>query len=456
MLVVKCLLVISLVRINFLIDDMGNFKQKIRQLALHEGLMKYAKNTSWLMGEKILRMFVGLFVGIWVARYLGPEQFGLLSYAQSFVFLFTAIATLGLDSIVVRELVHDDSQRDVLLGTSFVLKLVGVLFVFPLLWFGVALTDNDVFVNTLIFITASATIFQSFNVIDFYYQSLVMSKYVAIANTVTLALSSLLKIALIFNQSPLILFAWIGVFDAVVLAVGLVYFYVKKTNNQLSGWRFDKKIAKKLLKDSSPLIISSLMISLYMRIDQIMIKEMIDSNAVGQYAAALRISEAWYFIPIAICNSLFPALANAKKNSEEMYYQRLKNLYSLVIWIAIPISLTVSFLSNEIISLLYGMDFLPSSEVLIIHIWSSVFIFIGVVKSNHLVINNLNSLHLKGVVLAVILNIFLNLVFIPVLEVKGAALATFITQIFSVIIVNLFFKDLRVQNKVILRALLLR
>jgi O-antigen/teichoic acid export membrane protein len=86
--------------------------------------MRYFANTSWLFGEKILRMIVGLFVGIWVARYLGPEQFGLLSYAQSFVGLFTAIATLGLDGIVVRELVKDPSRRDELIGTAFWLKFI--------------------------------------------------------------------------------------------------------------------------------------------------------------------------------------------------------------------------------------------------------------------------------------------------------------------------------------------
>jgi O-antigen/teichoic acid export membrane protein len=123
-------------------------------------------------------MSVGLFVGIWVARYLGPEQFGLLSYAQSFVFLFTAIATLGLDGIVVRELVKDESRREELLGTAFGLKFIGAILILPVLWLAVQLTSNDTYTNLLVFIIASATVFQSFNVIDFYYQAKVKSKYV--------------------------------------------------------------------------------------------------------------------------------------------------------------------------------------------------------------------------------------------------------------------------------------
>ena len=104
-----------------------------RNLWHHSGFRRYFANTAWLFAEKILRMVVGLFVGVWVARYLGPAKFGLLSYAQSFVALFGAIATLGLDGIVVRELVKDESKRDVLLGTSFVLKLIGAFLVFLVL-----------------------------------------------------------------------------------------------------------------------------------------------------------------------------------------------------------------------------------------------------------------------------------------------------------------------------------
>ena len=133
--------------------------------------MKYFKNTSWLFAEKILRMVVGLFVGIWVARYLGPEQFGLFSYAQSFVGLFTAFATLGLDGIVVRELVKDKSRRDELIGSAFWLKLIGAFVVLIILAIAIHFTSNDSYTNYLVFIIASATIFQSFNVVDFYFQS---------------------------------------------------------------------------------------------------------------------------------------------------------------------------------------------------------------------------------------------------------------------------------------------
>jgi len=200
---------------------------KLKSLKNHQGFMKYFKNTSWLFGEKILRMVVGLCVGIWVARYLGPEQFGLFSYAQSFVGLFTAIAALGLDGIVVRELVKDESRRDELIGTAFWLKLIGAIAVLLILAVAVNFTSNDHATNIIVFIVASATVFQAFNVVDFYFQAKVMSKYIVYANVISLFLSSIVKVVLIFNEAALVAFAWVVLFDSFVLACGFIYYCIK-------------------------------------------------------------------------------------------------------------------------------------------------------------------------------------------------------------------------------------
>ena len=157
---------------------MLNIKTKIDQLASRQGFMRYFKNTSWLMGERILRMAVGLFVGIWVARYLGPEQFGLFSYAQSFVGLFTVIAGLGLDGIVVRELVRDPAKQAVLLGTAFRLKIIGALLVIVVLAIAMWLTNQDGLTALLVFIIASATVFQSFNAVSYTHLTLPTSDLV--------------------------------------------------------------------------------------------------------------------------------------------------------------------------------------------------------------------------------------------------------------------------------------
>jgi len=361
---------------------------KLKSLKNHQGFMKYFKNTSWLFGEKILRMVMGLFVGIWVARYLGPEQFGLFSYAQSFVGLFTAIATLGLDGIVIRELVKDESRRDELIGTAFWMKLFGAVLVLMFLGIAVNFTSNDMQTNMLVFIIASATIFQSFNVVDMYFQSKVMSKYVVYANVITLFISSLVKIILILNEAPLMAFAWVVLFDSFVLGVGFLYFFLKKSTFSIRYLRFKQETAASLLKDSWPLVLSGIVVSIYMKIDQVMIKEMLGSDAVGQYAAAVRLSEVWYFIPMVISASLFPAIINAKKVSEELYYARLQKLYDLMVWIAIAIAIPMTFLSDWVVDLLYGEVYSQAGSVLMIHIWAGVFVFLGVASGKWFISEN--------------------------------------------------------------------
>lgn len=401
--------------------------------------MKYFKNTSWLFGEKILRMVVGLFVGIWVARYLGPEQFGLFSYAQSFVGLFTAIATLGLDGIVVRELVKDETRRDELIGTAFWLKVMGAFGVLLILGIAINFTSNDHFTNVLVFIIASATIFQSFNVIDFYFQSKVLSKYVVYANIISLLLSSIVKVALILNDAPLIAFAWVVLFDSFVLACGFIYFYFKNNSKfKIQNLTFKSKTAVLLLRDSWPLILSGIVISIYMKIDQVMIKEMLDAEAVGQYAAAVRLSEAWYFIPMVIASSLFPAIINAKKVSEELYYARLQKLYDLMVWMAIAIALPMTFLSDWVVNLLYGGQYSEAGSVLMIHIWAGVFVFLGVASGKWFVAENLQMLSFWRTFNGMVVNVVLNFILIPKYGIQGAAIATLLSQAMAAYIFDFF------------------
>ena len=410
---------------------------KIKSLRNHQGFMKYFKNTSWLFGEKILRMVVGLFVGIWVARYLGPERFGLFSYTQSFVGLFAIVATLGLDSIVVRELVKNEDSKNSLLGTAFTLQLIGVFILLLLLAVAINFTSNDTYTNMLVFIIASATIFQSFNVIDYYFQSKVLSKYVAYANTITLLLSSIVKIALISNEASLIAFVYVILFDSIVLALGFLYFYL---HNHLSikDWRFDKNVATSLLKDSWPLILSGVVISIYMKIDQVMIKEMLGSGAVGQYAAAVRLSEAWYFIPTIISASLFPAIVNAKKQSEELYYARLQKLYDLVVWLTVVIALLVTFLGSWIVDLLYGVQYSQAGAVLVMHIWAGVFVGLGVASGKWFLVENLQILSFWRTFYGAVINITLNLFLIDIYGIFGAAFATLASFFFASVLFDFF------------------
>ena len=421
-----------------------NILKKAFQLKKHSGFRKYFANTSWLLGERALRIAVSLFVGIYVARYLGPERFGLLSYALSFVGIFIMLATLGLDEVVVRELIKTPEQREKILGTSFLLKLVGTLLMWAAILVAIPLTENDLQTNILIIIIAFGTVFLAFNVIDFNFQAKVKSKYVVLAQFVQLIISSIVKIILVVNEAPLIWFASVYSLDVIVLAMGLVFAYLYNGDNIFS-WKWSFETSKYLLHDSWPLILAGVVISVYMKIDQVMIKEMLGAKEVGLYAAAVKLSEAWYFIPMAIASSLFPAIINAKVYQKEVYYQRLQKLYDLMVWIAIAIALPTTFLSTLVVEFLYGKEYLGSSSVLIIHIWTAVFVFLGVASSKYLLAENFIKKTFYRTFIGALLNIIMNYYLIGIIGIQGAAISTLVSHFFAAYFYDILDKDLRIM-----------
>jgi len=417
-----------------------------------QGFRRYLANTSWLMGQRVLSMVIALFVGVYVARYLGPERFGPLSYSVSFVGLFTALATLGLDGITVRELVKMPKHRDELLGTAFWIKAGGAILMCGCIAATIPFTHNDAQTNTMIGIIAFSVIFQAFNVIDFNFQAMVKSKYVVYAQLISLGVSSITKLIFIWISAPLLWFACVFLLDAVVRAVGLTAAYLKATD-KLWHWKWRGYIARELLKDSWPLILSGMAVSIYMRIDQVMIKEMLDAKSVGNYAAAVRLSEAWYFIPTAITSSVFPAIISAKKQGEALYYQRLQKLYDLMIWLAVAIAFPTTFLAPWVIRILYGEAFSQAAGVLSIHIWTGVFVFLGVACSKWFIVENYVKKNLYRTSIGVIFNVVFNLILIPLYGIYGAAIATLIGQMTANFVYDIFDKQTYVSLKLKINAL---
>lgn len=418
-------------------------KAKFHKIELSPGFKKYFLNTGWLLFNNILTMVIGLSVGVYVARYLGPSNYGLLNYAGSFVVLFSAIAALGLDGIVVRELIKDEKKRDELLGTTFFLKIISSILVLIIIVIAVRFTNNDSFTNLLIFIVAFGTIFQSFAVIRFYFQSRVLSKYTVFAQIFTAILCSVIRLLLVHLNMGLMYFAMVTLLQNIVLASGLIVLYIKQKLN-LFNWRPKLDLAKKLLSDSWPLMLSGISITIYMRIDQVMIKNMLDAKAVGNYAVAVRLSEVWYFIPMAITNSLIPAIINAKKISEKLYYERLQKLYDLMTWLSIGISLPIMLLSTKIIELLFGIQYQEAAGVLKIYVWAGVFVFLGVASSQYLLVENYTQISFLRTFIGTIINVILNIILIPRYGINGAAIATVISyfiSVFSIVLVPKTYKN---------------
>ncbi|ENT6808901.1 flippase [Vibrio vulnificus] len=428
---------------------------KIQSVLKHQGFLRYFKNTSWLIAEQFLRIIAGLLVGIWVARYLGPQQFGLFSYALAFTAIFAGIAKVGLDGIIVRELINHPDKRDAYLGTAFWLKVMGSIIVMLLMATVIPFTNNDTTTNLYIFFIACGLVFQSFEVVEFYFQSQVLAKLISICKIIQLSLSSLIKIYLVMTEAELIWFVLVTTFDALSLAICYFSAYRLQKNN-IFYTCFDFSIARCLIKDSWPLVFSSIVVMLYMRIDQIMIKQMLDEHEVGIYSAAVKLSEAWYFLPTIITSSLFPAILNAKKNNELLYYSRLQNLYTFMVLIALSVALPTTFLADGIINYLYGSSYQGAGEVLIIHIWSGIFVGLGVARGGWIISENLQLYSMFYLTLGMVVNVAGNLLLIPYYGISGAAFSTLISQAFVAIILPLLFLKTRKASYMGLKALLFR
>jgi len=418
-------------------------KQKIKSLKSNKEFMKYLSNTSYLFFDKIFRMGIGFFVIIYLTRYLGPERFGLLSYAQSFVSIFVAFASLGLSQIIVREIVNNKEKIDEILGTvtvmMFVSSMISMSSIFAISFFIYDDYESKLLVN----IISMTIIFQAFYIIiESFFQAKVLSKYIVYSSNVSFVISSSIKILLIYFEMPLIYFAYALVFDSFILALACFFIY-QYQNTSIFTWKFEKELAKKYIKASIPLVLVSITAFIYTRIDQIMLKHILGDEAVGNYAAAVRVSELFYFIPGIIAASVYPKLIEAKAQNEKKYLNLLENLYRLVLWISILVALIMSFGSNIIVDILYGEQFKDAAKILRILSWCMIFASLSAVFVKILYIEHWENKYMYKNFFGVFLNTVLNYLLINIYGVTGAALATFIT-LFSVnYIFDLFDKSLR-------------
>lgn len=399
------------------------------KLAGRRGLQAVIGNTGWLIADKVIRLGVGLFVSVWIARYLGPAQFGLWSFAMAFAALFGAFATLGLDGIVVRELVKTPERQNELMGSAFALKLAGGVATLLLAVGAMALVrPGERLTLLLVALSAAGFIFQSMNVVDFYFQARVQSRYTVYAANAAFILMTLTKIALLMLSAPLVAFALAGLGEAILTALFLLIAY-RLNHHRSSAWRYRTSVAVELLKHSWPLILSSLAIMVYMRIDQIMIGQMLGDKEVGLFSAAVKISEVWYFVPTAIVSSVFPAIILAKQQNEELYLGRLQRLYDLMVILALSIAIPLTIFSDELMSFLFGSAYQSAGSVLALHIWGGIFVFLGVASSQWYLAENLQTIAFSRAVVGAVVNILLNLVLIPSHGLIGAAVATIFAQL---------------------------
>lgn len=414
----------------------------IREKWGHSGFRKYFQNTAWMFGSRILSMGISFLATIYIARNLGPTNYGQLSYAISFVSLFGFIASLGIDGILYRDLIRLPEKRTNLLGTAFAIKFVAGLFTgIMVALFALFFAQDDVS-KILIFILAGTFIINPFQIIIFEFQSRADSKYPSIVSLFVGLLLNILKVFIVATGKGVIYLALTLLLESVLYAVLYLFIYEKKTSDSVAAWSFDRHYAKSLLKDSSPLIALSAFSMIYARIDQVFIKHMIDATAVGLYDSAVRLAEVWSFIPSIVISAVYPAIVNAKMTARELYNQRLIKLALFLLVLAVGIALPVSIFSSFIISTLYGSAFLGAIPVLKIYVWANIGTFLGIFVTQYLMTENYRKILFFVALVPMLCNVGLNILWIPIYGIEGAAYATLISYSLAPISI-LLFKQMR-------------
>ncbi|MGH7237979.1 MAG: flippase, partial [Candidatus Saccharimonadales bacterium] len=343
---------------------------------------KYFKNTGWLMSARVGSLAIKFLINTFVlSAYLGSRQFGILNYPAALMAFPLALAALGLDGFVTRELLNHPDKKDTLLGTSFWMRLMAGFAAIPLVYLLYLIFNHIKPLETpwyYVFIVAFTAVIQSVNIIDSFFQSKVQAKKIMYINVSGNIISAIIKLLFIFLKLPLVWFVYSLVFDAAIIAAGYILSY-RNSGNHISKWKFDAPVASYLIKYSWPLAFAAILTTLYMKIDQVMIPIYLKTSELGIYTTVANLSESWYFIPVAIVTSVFPAIMHARNTDRQRYKKRLQNMYDLMVIISMSIAICMTFASKFIYHLAYARhpEFWSGAPVLAVHVWAGIFVFLG-------------------------------------------------------------------------------
>ena len=386
-----------------------------------------------------------------MARYLGPSNYGLLNYVFSFVGLFGFIVTFGIDSIVSREIITNHDKKDEIIGTGFYIKIIGSAIAIVTIFIVSLFTSRDIFTLGLIWLFSLNFIPQAFNILEIYFQSQVLSRKVVTAQIISSLISTILKLLIIWIGKGIFWLVVIYILETVVYGALLLYSY-RKFGNHIRKWKLNKSIAKSLLKDSWPLMISTIAITIYMDIDQVMIKNMLGNEQNGIYAIAVKLSEVWYFIPSIIGTSIFPAVVNAINTSSDLFVSRMKKFYFFMFWLSFGISTFITVFAYPIIKILYGNQYITAVSTLQVYVWAGISVSIGIALNQYLIAINLTKISLYSNMSGAVVNVILNLILIPKIGIVGGAIATLISYTIATFSI-LMFKKVRGQGRLILKSI---
>jgi len=404
---------------------------------------KILKNLGWLSGGHVCSALIALPVGIMVARYLGPEKFGILNYAQALVGLFLPLASLGLGSIVVRDLVRERDSAAETLGAAFSLQVIGASLVTVLALGAICILRPDQpIVQLVVMIAALRNVVAAFQVIDFWFQSKVESHNVVVAKMIATMVVAGAKLLLVFLKAPLIAFAIATAFESILLAAFLCYAY-RITNQSLLQWKSTKSRMRELLYESWPLTAAGLAIVIQAYIDQVMLGQMLGDESVGQYSVAIRLIAAVAFLPAAIQKSWAPSVTAAKELGQEAYDRRLSQLYQLMFAVFLIQGIPVFFLAGAIVRFLYGVEYSEAGVLLSLLAIRLLFASFGVARTVFITNESLFRHSMVTAVAGSIVNVVANYLLIPHYGARGAIVATVLSFTVTTFLIDAFVPSTR-------------
>lgn len=393
------------------------------------------------MGDYIFSLTASLIVGIAVARYLGPEMYGIIAFATAVYTLLVIIVSLGIDDIIMKDMLQHEERQGSIQGSALFVKSAAAFLVYGIIFIYFLINYSGEKLYSVLIITG-AVLFQPLSVFSCIFLINAQAKYTSIARMISYTLSSLLKIILIIFKAPVTYFAFAVFIDYAVLylTVILMYKYKKYT---VSGWHIDISYIKYILKSAVPLFAAVLFYTFYQKVTVIIISSMYSDYASGIYSAAARLTEIWYLVPAVLMTAFYPAVVKAKQISEEVYNKRIKTLFYVTTVPFILMAFFAALLSPFIIKILYGEKYIQSSTVLALTIWSVPFISFYVISSKCFILENKVKHLLLRSALSFILIIFLSCILGSFYYLKGFSIAVVVSSFISFFLIDLFFKDTR-------------
>jgi PST family polysaccharide transporter len=397
-------------------------------------LARLLGNSAWQIGDSVFRMGTGVVVSAYVARYLGPPGFGLINLGVALFTLFTAVAQFGMNSIVVRDLVARPAQRQKILGSALLLRIAaGVASIVLSVGAAALLQPGDDRSALVVLIIATSALPRAWDVVDYDYQSRIHSRPVVVARNLSFLVLAAARVALVLVRAPLEYFAAAITAEAALATVLLIRRW--SADGLWVGVRSATAAElRNLVAVGWPLVIAGMSISVYMRIDQIMLGRMMGDSGVGLFSAAVRVSEALYFVPLAAAASVAPALTAARHRSVAEYERRMLSVMRLLVWLGFAVALVFAAFAHPIIHALYGSAYAGAAAVLSIHAWIGVLVGLSLCGDQWLTNEGYVKYSMYRTVAGAVVNVLLNLTLIPRLGIIGAALASCAGQMVSVIV----------------------